>query len=124
MKYFKTSEFDCQCGCGKLPTQELMDKADRIRIEWGKPLNCVSGVRCMKHTVQLRARGIPAALGSAHLEGLAMDLCPVNLEDLPAFTEFCKKNLARWNLWMEDPMFTTMWVHLDMRKRSTRIFKP
>ena len=30
-KYFKDSEVACECGCGMLPTEEMMKAADTIR---------------------------------------------------------------------------------------------
>lgn len=124
MKHFKTTEFACKCGCGLLPTLDTMNLAERVREAWGKPLFVSSGMRCKAHTLALRLKGIPAALGSAHIEGKAVDLVPSDLKDLPAFQAFCIKNLTTWNVWMEDPLHTTMWVHLDKRPRPNRIFKP
>ncbi|RYZ83693.1 MAG: hypothetical protein EOP04_19465 [Proteobacteria bacterium] len=124
MKYFDNSEFDCQCGCGLLPHASIMEKAEIIRAAWGKPLNCVSGARCQKHTDDLRAAGIPAAKKSAHIDGIAIDLCPVNKKDIKAFHDFCKQHLIEWDLYMEDPAHTKSWAHLDERPRPNRIFLP
>jgi hypothetical protein len=124
MKHFKLDEFRCQCGCGILPQDHLMELADRVRAEWGKPLIVASGARCLKHTLDLRKKGIPAALGSAHLSGEAVDLRPLDLKDIKEFHEFCQINLSKWDCWMEDPAFTRTWAHLQVRPTRTRIFKP
>ena len=124
MKYFKTTEFACKCGCGLLPTLEMMNLTNQIRDEWGKALNVTSGMRCKSHTLTLRLRGIPAALGSEHLKGRAVDLAPVDMRDMKEFQDFCIKRLETWGVWMEDPFSTPMWVHLDFKKRPLRIFKP
>lgn len=122
MKWFKESDFACKCGCGLLPKQEIMTLADRVRESFGAPLTVASGARCMSHTLALRAQGIPAALHSAHLEGLAVDL---HSEHMQAFHDHCLKNLIRWDCWMEDPKATPLWAHLQTRPVSgKRAFKP
>lgn len=133
LKYFTESDFACRCGCGLLPKPETMLFADRVREEWGQPLNSNSGARCHQQTINLRMRGIPAALGSAHNEGLAVDLAPVAarpelpedyLKRVKAFQAFCLSKLEEWGCWMEHPGSTPLWAHLDFRPRKDRVFKP
>jgi hypothetical protein len=73
------------------------------------------------------ARSNKAAGGaerSAHLEGKAADV--VDLDGRLAI--FCLRNepmLATLGLWMEDPMHTKGWVHLQTRPvLGKRVFKP
>ena len=122
MKWFTEANFACQCGCGKLPQKVIMDLADQVRDEYGHPLYVDSGARCDKHTAELRAQGIPAALHSAHNEGLAVDL---RAQDMVDFHKFCLAELVRWNCWMEDPASTPNWSHLQKRPvPGKRVFKP
>lgn len=126
-RHFKPSETACKCGCGAQIKEDTMRLADTVRDSWmahllktGRPkekaqLNCNSGARCMDHTLALRKMGIPAALKSAHLEGLALDLCPVDDALLAEFQEFCERNIYVWLCRMEDRRATEDWVHLDLR---------
>lgn len=125
--YFGLTETDCQCGCGAQIKEETLDLANRVREEWtahvilkGMPgekgmLLCVSGARCEQHSENLRKRGIPAAVKSAHLEGLAVDLKPADESLLKEFQIFCEKKIIFWRCRMEDPRYTRSWVHLDLR---------
>jgi hypothetical protein len=124
VKHFKLREFACKCGCGILPQNHLMDLADQIREEWGSALDVRSGARCLKHTMHLRATGIPAKLQSAHLSGEAVDLAPVAASNVKQFQDFCTKKLEEWNCWMEDPTCTPGWAHIQVRPTRKRVFKP
>lgn len=124
MKHFEVKDFACQCGCGQIPQTHLLELADQVREDWGKPLNVSSGARCLKHTMHLRATGTPAALQSAHISGEAVDLIPVDKATLPAFQTFCKDHLLTWGAWMEAPESTPAWVHLQVRPVRNRVFKP
>lgn len=113
---------------------ETLKLADRVRDDWTmhllkkgfkstkSGLICMSGARCMTHTLALREKGIPAALKSAHLDGLGIDLRPVDEAMLPEFQAFCEKNVPIWAVRMEDKRATTQWVHLDLR--GVGIFLP
>ena len=69
MKYFKESEFECKCGCGKTVTQEVKDKAESAREFLGAPMIISSGARCFKHN-----RDEGGAPNSTHLTGEAIDV--------------------------------------------------
>ena len=46
-KYWKSSEFECSCGCGKDEIHPaIIDLADKVRGHLGVPMQCNSGVRC------------------------------------------------------------------------------
>lgn len=122
-KYFTDRELCCRCGCGARPTEDTIMLADHIREAWGAPLSCTSGARCAAYTEKLRAQGIPAARKSAHLEGLAIDLTPVNRK-YEEFHNLCTKSLEEWDCWMEDPAATPSWAHIQLRPSAKRIFKP
>lgn len=60
---------------------------------------------------------------SAHLEGRACDFEDGNGE----FAQWCLNHLyvlEENNLWMEDPLATKGWVHLQSRPARNRVFKP
>lgn len=63
------------------------------------------------------------AAKSAHLEGRACDFADPDGE----FANWCLKHLhllEENNLWMEDPLATQGWVHLQSREARKRVFKP
>ena len=69
-KYFKLSEFDCKCGCGRNTIDaELVRKLDRIREKAGIPIVISSGCRCEKNNKEAGGKE-----DSAHLSGLAADM--------------------------------------------------
>lgn len=60
---------------------------------------------------------------SAHLEGRACDFADPDGE----FANWCLGHLyllEENNLWMEDPLATQGWVHLQSREARKRVFKP
>lgn len=123
LAYFKVEEFQCACGCKKLPKPEIMQVADRIRQEWGGPIVVTSGARCNVRRNQLRSNGIPAAIGSAHNVGLAVDLAPADGR-IEAFHQFCIDRLEVWGVWMECPTYTGSWAHIQLRPAGRRLFRP
>lgn len=123
LRYFSPGEFACKCGCGRLPKEEIMLLADRIRQEWGGPIVVTSGARCNVRRTQLRAMGVPAAVGSAHNVGLAVDLAPLD-NRIEAFHQFCKDRIVVWGAWMECPTYTGSWAHIQLRPAGKRIFLP
>lgn len=125
MKYFQNDELACRCGCGKMPSEEIQELADMLREHWGKPLYCTSGARCDAHTAFLRARGIPAALYSAHNEGLAIDLTTKYVSEIDDLQKWVIDHAEDWGYYVEDPKDTPTWVHIQLRKPGSgkRVFK-
>lgn len=69
-KYFKDSEFTCQCGCGlNLQKNGIKRIADEIREHFGRPAIISSGTRCVKHN-----REVGGVAGSYHTTGNAIDI--------------------------------------------------
>ena len=70
MKYFKISEFECKCGCGKNNMDhETLIMLDAAR-EYAKTSFVInSGCRCEDHNKKVG--GSPT---SSHLKGLAVDI--------------------------------------------------
>ena len=40
-KYAALSEVACKCGCGLVPTKEMLAKFDEIREAYGKPIHII-----------------------------------------------------------------------------------
>lgn len=69
-KYFKDSEFTCECGCGlNLEKDGIKRIADEIREHFGKPAIITSGTRCVKHN-----KDVGGIAGSYHTTGNAIDI--------------------------------------------------
>lgn len=69
-KNFRASEFACKCGCGfNVIDQRVINMAQVIRDEVGKPVYVNSGCRCEK-----RNKACGGVKNSNHTKGLAADL--------------------------------------------------
>ena len=75
--HFTDRELACRCGCGLLPTQELLDALEAVRLIYGRPIHITSGARCEAHNA-----AVMGAPGSAHIPGLAVDVAPPTGADL------------------------------------------
>ena len=74
-KYFKKSEFKCQCGgkyCNGYPAEmssKLIDILEELRVYFGKPITITSGLRCKKHNA-----AVGGVSNSMHQYGKAADI--------------------------------------------------
>ena len=70
-KYFKDTEFECKCGCGKNITPNyLITMLDYAREQAGFPFVLNSANRCVAHNATIKN----ASPTSSHLKGLAFDI--------------------------------------------------
>ena len=75
VKYFKKSEFKCQCGgkyCNGYPADispKLIDILEALREYFGKPITITSGLRCKKHNAE-----VGGVSNSQHQYGKAADI--------------------------------------------------
>lgn len=75
VKYFKKSEFKCQCGgkyCNGYPAEmssKLIDILEELRVYFGKPITITSGLRCSKHNA-----AVGGVSNSQHQYGKAADI--------------------------------------------------
>ena len=75
VKYFKKSEFKCQCGgkyCNGYPADispKLIDILEKLRTYFGKPITITSGLRCKKHNAE-----VGGVSNSQHQYGKAADI--------------------------------------------------
>ena len=90
---------------------DLLARVNRIRIWYNHPMIVSSGYRTPLHNAS-----IGGAQGSLHCQCRAIDIRDWCLNNLPY--------IAETGLWMENPMYTPGWVHLDTRQRRTLVFIP
>lgn len=87
-KHFNSKEFECKCGkCDEqLISDILLEKLEKVREEYGKPIKINSGYRCPDHN-----KAIGGKPGSSHMTGLAVDISPalLTLDDLDLLYEIC-----------------------------------
>lgn len=85
---FKSSEFEC--GCNKCETQyleeELVQKLQKVRDIYKKPIKITSGYRCPTHN-----KNIGGAKNSSHVSGMAADIQPniTTLDELDELYDIC-----------------------------------
>lgn len=89
-KYFKDSEFTCQCGCGlNLQKNGIKRIADEIREHFGRPAIISSGTRCVKHN-----REVGGVAGSYHTTGNAIDIVVTGVSASEVLA-YCKQIVAQ-----------------------------
>ena len=103
-KYCSLSEVTCKCGCGGIPTKQMLDKFDQIREAYGKPIYITSGSRCEKQNKKIG--GSPK---SNHVAGKAIDV--VRTADLE---KFILANLESLDIYIEDLSVTLTWIHVQI----------
>ena len=85
------------------------------------PMRASSCLRSIKDQQRIN----PAAMGSSHLYGAAVDIADPKGE-LKKWLETRYGELVNCGLYMEDPKSTPTWVHLQIYapRSMSRIFKP
>lgn len=97
---------------------DLLEKVNRIREAWGKPMIVTSGLRSMEDHLRIyRQKGITdlakIPMKSKHLFGQAVDISDPKRE----LQAWCKQNeslLQSIGVWMESFDTTTNWVHFQI----------
>jgi len=112
-------EYRCRC-CGKYPPQfnvednpscfrYLLEKFDDLRRTWGGPLNVTSGYRCQRHN-----QNVGGAPLSAHLFGLALDICFGSPEEVARFVSIVKTEAPYMRIgWQKYQSDGKNLVHID-----------
>lgn len=109
---------------------ELLEKINKIRTLWGKPMICTSGLRSMEDHLRIyKDKGITdqskIPMASKHLYGQACDISDPKGE----LAKWCHENikhLEEIGLWCEATESTPTWVHFQILppKSNNRFFKP
>jgi uncharacterized protein YcbK (DUF882 family) len=98
--------------------EELLEKINKIRDLYGKPMTVTSGLRSMAdHKRIYAAKGITdeskIPMKSKHLYGQAVDISDPNKE----LQNWCKQNeseLKDIGVWLEDFAATKNWCHFQI----------
>lgn len=108
----------------------LLERINKVRTAWNKPMTVTSGFRTMEHHLEIYAKkGIKdpkkIPMKSKHLYGEAVDIYDPKQE----LQRWCKKNeqlLIEVGLWMEDFSATPNWCHFQILppKSGKRWFLP
>lgn len=96
----------------------LLDKINKVRAAYNKPMTITSGLRTMEDHLRIyAAKGITdkskIPMKSHHLYGEAVDIADSKQE----LQKWCKENekvLASVGLWMEDFSATPNWCHFQI----------
>lgn len=108
---------------------ELLEKVNKVRTAYGKPMTVTSGLRTMKHHLEIYAKkGIfppHVPTKSNHLFGKACDFADGD----GALKKWVKENIKLMEeigLWMEDFSATKTWLHVQINPPASgnRFFKP
>lgn len=100
----------------------LLEKMNKIRDAWGKPMIVTSGFRSMEDHLRIYKEKAKregkkfdqskVPMGSMHLKGAAVDISDPKGE----LAKWCRDNeklLESIGLWCEDTNYTKGWVHLQ-----------
>lgn len=108
---------------------ELLEKVNKLRALWGKPMKITSGFRTMEHHIKVyKDKGITdlskIPMKSKHLFCQAVDIYDPTFE----LTKFCKahtKEMEEIGIWFEDDMSVPrLHIQIVPPKSGTRWFKP
>ncbi len=113
--YFDTKEFESKDGQPSpygdtVVHRELIVRLNAIRSRFGKPIIVNSGYRSPEHNE--RVGGVK---NSFHVQGLAADIRPVDLKDLPELQSICDELTPHGGVG-----FYNTFVHVDVRGEKSR----
>lgn len=114
--YFARQELSCHCGCGKMPNPGFVVLLNRIREDFGQPIGVTNVSRCQFHNDNMTPPGAPH---SAHVDGVAADLVRT-----PELLAFLLARLETYNVYLENPQETAVWIHVQTRPVINRVFSP
>ena len=96
---------------------ELLERVNKVRKAWAKPMTVTSGLRSIEDHMRIyAAKGITdikkIPMSSRHLTGRAVDIADPKRE-LQAWCKANEKCLEEAELWMEDFTATPTWCHFQ-----------
>ena len=109
--------------------KELHKRINIVRLAYGKPMIVTSGLRTLKHHLEIYARkGIyppKVPMKSNHLSGRAVDFSDSDGK-LKAWVKDNIKLMEEIGLWLEDFSATKTWCHFQINppKSGNRFFLP
>ena len=109
--------------------KELNKRINIVRLAYGKPMIVTSGLRTLKHHLEIYARkGIyppKVPMKSNHLSGRAVDFSDADGK-LKAWVKDNVKLMEEVGLWLEDFSATKTWCHFQINppKSGNRFFLP
>lgn len=109
--------------------KELHKRINIVRLAYGKPMIVTSGLRTLKHHLEIYARkGIyppKVPMKSNHLSGRAVDFSDADGK-LKAWVKDNIKLMEEVGLWLEDFSATKTWCHFQINppKSGNRFFLP
>jgi uncharacterized protein YcbK (DUF882 family) len=109
--------------------KELHKRINIVRLAYGKPMIVTSGLRTLKHHLEIYARkGIyppKVPMKSNHLSGRAVDFSDADGK-LKAWVKENIKLMEEIGLWLEDFSATKNWCHFQINppKSGKRFFMP
>jgi len=117
-KYPTTPEIDSNLAI-------LLERINKVRMIWGKPMIVTSGLRSEVQQQGLIAQGKSKATKSNHLIGAAVDIQDLD-GSLAKWTHDNQSLMEQIGLWMEDTNSTHGWVHYQIYppKSGNRFFIP
>jgi zinc D-Ala-D-Ala carboxypeptidase len=69
-KNFSAGELACKCGCGMLPRQSSVERLQRVRDRFMRPMKLTSAARCARHNQRVSTSGP----NGPHTTGQAFDI--------------------------------------------------
>lgn len=118
-KFFSYKELECKCGvCGpQKMDDDLLNRMDKIREEYGKAIMINRAYSCPEHN-----KNVGGSAGSNHIKGKAADL----RDNDGLIKGWIKDKLIRLGLYMEHPDYTKTWCHVQnvAPPSGNRVFRP
>lgn len=113
--YFNTKEFESKDGHPSpygetVVAKELIVRLNAIRIRFGKPIIVNSGYRSPEHNAK-----VGGVKNSFHTQGLAADIRPEDLKDLPELQKIADELNPHGGVG-----FYNTFVHVDVRGKKSR----
>jgi hypothetical protein len=124
MIHFQMKEMCPGFDLDKLPqsvytkTAILLDRINMLFMDYKDPIIVQRGYRDAKLNAE-----VGGSKTSPHLTGEAVDL----KDPTGKICLYCLNHLdllKKWGLWMENPMKSPTWVHLQWREASQIVFNP
>lgn len=116
-KSFHSREFECRCGFSSCKQQkvsvELVERLQKARDEFGKPVHVTSGYRCQQHNLLIGSKDT-----SQHPLGNAVDSVP---------SEHTTDSLDEWVMILKKYFkaigIAVNFIHVDTRQDRERTWK-